>query len=46
MVDAANSIDFSSSRGADYFYPERGSSAIYLCPILDDKNSKDNQENC
>jgi len=35
MVDAANSIYFSSSGGSYYFYSERSSSAIYLCPILE-----------
>ena len=35
MVDAANSNYFPSSGGADYFYPKRSSSAIYLCPILE-----------
>ena len=35
MVDAANSIYFSFSRGSYYFYSERSSSAIYLCPILE-----------
>ena len=35
MVDAANSIYFSSSRDSYYFYSERSSSAIYLYPILE-----------
>ena len=35
MVDAANSNYFLSSGGAYYFYPKRGSSAVYLCPILE-----------
>jgi len=42
MVDAADSIYFSSFRDSHYFYSERSSSSIYLCPILDEKNSKDN----